>query len=63
MLKRPHCIINYQRMRRNTNMLCSLICPLMLWESVKSGKLLYGLLNDKLQKLLKEKGNQANLQN
>lgn len=50
-------------MRRNTNMLCSLIGPLMLWESVKSGKLLYGLLNDKLQKLLKEKGNQANLQN
>ena len=31
-------------------------------ESIEGGKLLYGVLHDKLQKLLKEKVNQVNLQ-
>lgn len=43
-------------------MSCSLMGLVVLWESIRSRKLLYGTLQDKSQKLLKEKVNQANMQ-
>lgn len=58
MLKTTCCIINYQTMRGN--MPCSLIGPVVLWESMGGKRLLSGV-QDKLQKLLK-KLNLANLQ-
>jgi len=36
--------------------------PVILWESIGVGGLLYGVLHEKLQKLLKEKVSRANLQ-
>ncbi|KAK4831831.1 hypothetical protein QYF61_019589, partial [Mycteria americana] len=52
MLKRPRRIRNYQKMR--SNMPCSLMDPVVLWESIGGGRLLYRVLYDKLQKLLKK---------
>lgn len=59
MLKRLHYVINCQKVR---NMPCSLMGPVTLWESNGSGRLLYGVLYDELQKLLKERMNRDNLQ-
>lgn len=41
---------------------CSLMGPVTLWESNGSGRLLYGVLYDDLQKLLKERLNWDSLQ-
>ena len=60
MMKKPQYTTIYQKMR--SNMPCSLMGPVILWESIGGGKLLYEVLHDKLQKLLKEKVNRANLQ-
>lgn len=60
MLKRLLYKMNCQRMRRN--MSCSLMSPVALWESAGGGRLLYGVLHDELQKLLKERVNRAKLQ-
>lgn len=56
---RGHYKINYQEMRNN--MPCSLMCPFVLWENIRAGRLLHRVLYNKLQKLLKEE-NWANLQ-
>ncbi|GAB0209612.1 hypothetical protein GRJ2_003426900 [Grus japonensis] len=53
MLKRPRNTINYQKMR--SHMPSSLMGPVALWENIRGGRLLYGVLHDKSQKLLKEK--------
>jgi len=42
---------------------CSLMNPVKFLESIRGGRLLYGVLHDKLQKLLKKKVNEDNLQN
>jgi len=60
MLKRPHHTMNYQKMKRN--MLCSQLDCVVPWGSIADGKLLCGAPHDKLQRSLKEKENQANLQ-
>lgn len=60
MLKRPYCILNYQRVRSTP---CSLMGSVKLWESFGGGRLLNGDQHDELQKLLKHKVNQADLQN
>jgi len=52
-LKRPHCIVSYEKMRRN--MLCLQMDPIVLRENIKGGNLLCGVLHDKAQKLLKDK--------
>jgi len=36
--------------------------PVALWESVGGGRLLYGVLHNKLQRLLEEKASQASLE-
>jgi len=59
-LKRPHWTINCQK--SGSNMPCSLWDPVILWESIGGGSLLYGVQHDKLQKLLKEKRSRASLQ-
>ena len=41
---------------------CSLMGPVVLWESIGDRKLLYGVLHDELQKLLREKVNRVSLQ-
>lgn len=53
MLKRPHHIINYQRMR--SDMPYSLMGPVVLLENIKGEKLLCGVLHDESQKPLKDK--------
>jgi len=58
MLKRLHHVINYQQIR--STIPCSRMAPVALWKS--SECTLYGVLHDKLRKLLKEKVNQASLQ-
>jgi len=60
MLKRPHCIINYQQMRSSMN--CSLMGLFALHEIIEGGRLLCGVLHDKMQKLPKDKLNDASLQ-
>ncbi|GAB0208749.1 hypothetical protein GRJ2_003340600 [Grus japonensis] len=40
----------------------SLMGPVASWESIGGGRLLYGVLHNELQKLLKEKVNRASLQ-
>lgn len=52
--------MNYQNIRRN--MPCSQMDRVVLWGSIADGKLLCGAPHDKLQRPLKEKENQANLQ-
>lgn len=59
-LKRLQYTINCQTMRRNRP--CSVMGSVVLWKSFGGGRQLYGVLHDKLQKLLKEKVNQMNLQ-
>lgn len=59
-LKRLHCTVNCQKMRRNR--LCSVMGSVALWKSFGSERLLYSVLHDQLQKLLKEKMNWTNLQ-
>jgi len=58
-LKRPDCIINYPKMRSDIR--CSLTGLVILLENIKGGNLLYGVLHDELQKLLKDKLNKASL--
>lgn len=56
MLKQPHYIINYQKVRNHVPFL--LMDPATLWESIGDGKqLCIGVTYDKSQKLLKEKVN------
>jgi len=50
-LKRFHFIMNCEKMRNNTP--CSLMGPVVLWESIIDGRL-YGIPHNELQKLLKE---------
>ena len=44
----------YNKQKMRSYMPCSLMGPVTLWESSGGGRLLYGALHDKLQKLLKE---------
>jgi len=59
-LKRPHHIINYQQMK--SGMPCSWMGPIVLWENVRDGRLLYGVLHDESLTPLKDKVNRASLQ-
>ena len=52
MLKRLHCITRITRKREA--ICCLQMGPVVLWGIIGSGKLLYGVVLDKLQKLLKE---------
>ncbi|GAB0175576.1 hypothetical protein GRJ2_000022800 [Grus japonensis] len=60
MLKTPLCTINCGKLR--SNMTCLPMDPVILWESIGGGRLLYGVLHDELQKLLKDKVNRTSLQ-
>lgn len=44
MLRRHHCIINYQKMKSNVS--CSLRGPVVLWESIGGGRLQYAETNE-----------------
>uniref|UniRef100_A0A8B9GFX9 Peptidase metallopeptidase domain-containing protein n=1 Tax=Amazona collaria TaxID=241587 RepID=A0A8B9GFX9_9PSIT len=56
----PHHIMNCQKVK--SNMPCLLMGSVALWESIVDGRQLYGVLDDKLQKLLKERVNRVSLQ-
>lgn len=52
---KSHSIPIYQKMR--SNMSCLLMGPVILWETIRGERLMYGVLHNKLQKLLKDKVN------